>query len=107
MFTKAELLRDVWDYRAPARTRTLDSHASRLRRKLREARSRRTPWSRTCGAWATGCSERAHERALGRRMALPCVCSTMCAVQPITRLTANVGVNNARGNPIASSTTDA
>jgi two-component system response regulator ResD len=37
VFTKAELLYEVWDYRAPARTRTLDSHASRLRRKLREA----------------------------------------------------------------------
>jgi DNA-binding response OmpR family regulator len=37
VFTKAELLRDVWDYRSVARTRTLDSHASRLRRKLREA----------------------------------------------------------------------
>jgi DNA-binding response OmpR family regulator len=36
VFTKAELLKDVWDYRATARTRTLDSHASRLRRKLRE-----------------------------------------------------------------------
>jgi DNA-binding response OmpR family regulator len=39
VFTKAELLRDVWGYRVPARTRTLDSHASRLRRKLREAGS--------------------------------------------------------------------
>ena len=35
--TKAELLHDVWHYRAVARTRTLDSHASRLRRKLRDA----------------------------------------------------------------------
>src|SRR5690349_5600739 len=37
VFTKEELLYEVWDYRAPARTRTLDSHASRLWRKLREA----------------------------------------------------------------------
>jgi DNA-binding response OmpR family regulator len=37
VFTKAELLRDVWGYRVPGRTRTLDSHASRLRRKLRHA----------------------------------------------------------------------
>jgi DNA-binding response OmpR family regulator len=37
VFTKEELLYEVWDYRAPARTRTLDSHASRLRRKLRAA----------------------------------------------------------------------
>ena len=36
VFTKEELLYEVWDYRAPARTRTLDSHASRLRRKLRQ-----------------------------------------------------------------------
>jgi DNA-binding response OmpR family regulator len=35
--TKAELLNDVWQYRAAGRTRTLDSHASRLRRKLRDA----------------------------------------------------------------------
>jgi DNA-binding response OmpR family regulator len=32
--TKDELLRDVWGYRSTGRTRTLDSHASRLRRKL-------------------------------------------------------------------------
>ena len=37
VFTKAELLCDVWGYRIPARTRTVDSHASRLRRKLRDA----------------------------------------------------------------------
>ena len=35
--TKSELLYDVWHYRAAGRTRTLDSHASRLRRKLRDA----------------------------------------------------------------------
>jgi DNA-binding response OmpR family regulator len=34
VFTKQELLRDVWGYRSLGRTRTLDSHASRLRRKL-------------------------------------------------------------------------
>jgi DNA-binding response OmpR family regulator len=34
VFTKEELLREVWGYRDPGRTRTLDSHASRLRRKL-------------------------------------------------------------------------
>ena len=34
VFTKDELLRDVWGFRAQGRTRTLDSHASRLRRKL-------------------------------------------------------------------------
>ncbi len=34
VFSKEELLRDVWGFRSAARTRTLDSHASRLRRKL-------------------------------------------------------------------------
>ena len=34
VFTKSELLRDVWDFTTMGRTRTLDSHASRLRRKL-------------------------------------------------------------------------
>jgi DNA-binding response OmpR family regulator len=34
VFAKAELLRAVWGYRSSGSTRTLDSHASRLRRKL-------------------------------------------------------------------------
>jgi DNA-binding response OmpR family regulator len=34
VFGKEELLRDVWDWRGNSKTRTLDSHASRLRRKL-------------------------------------------------------------------------
>ena len=34
VFTKEELLREVWGFRALGRTRTLESHASRLRRKL-------------------------------------------------------------------------
>jgi len=38
VFTKTELLRDVWDIRTNGvRTRTVDSHASRLRRKLEAA----------------------------------------------------------------------
>ncbi|MDX6511897.1 MAG: two-component system, OmpR family, response regulator RegX3 [Gaiellaceae bacterium] len=37
VFTKDELLRDVWGYHAQCRTRTLDAHASRLRRKLAAA----------------------------------------------------------------------
>ena len=37
VFTKAELLRDVWGFPSHSRTRTLDAHASRLRRKLRAA----------------------------------------------------------------------
>jgi two-component system, OmpR family, phosphate regulon response regulator PhoB len=36
VFTKDELLRDVWGFRAAGSTRTLDSHACRLRQKLRE-----------------------------------------------------------------------
>lgn len=34
VFTKEQLLRDVWGFQSRGRTRTLDSHASRLRRKL-------------------------------------------------------------------------
>jgi DNA-binding response OmpR family regulator len=34
VFSKRELLGEVWGYRMPTKTRTLDSHASRLRRKL-------------------------------------------------------------------------
>jgi len=34
VFTKEELLREVWGFRSIGRTRTLDSHASRLRRRL-------------------------------------------------------------------------
>ena len=37
VFTKEQLLREVWGYISLGRTRTLDSHASRLRRKLRLA----------------------------------------------------------------------
>jgi DNA-binding response OmpR family regulator len=37
VFTKEQLLRDVWGFRSLGRTRTLDSHASRLRRKLAAA----------------------------------------------------------------------
>jgi DNA-binding response OmpR family regulator len=41
VFTKEELLREVWGFRALGRTRTLESHASRLRRKLCVAESDR------------------------------------------------------------------
>lgn len=34
VFTKDELLREVWGFRSLVRTRTVDSHASRVRRKL-------------------------------------------------------------------------
>ena len=40
VFSKRELLGQVWGYRTPAKTRTLDSHASRLRRKLDPEHSR-------------------------------------------------------------------
>ncbi len=37
VWTKVELLRDVWGFRSDGLTRTVDSHACRLRRKLRLA----------------------------------------------------------------------
>jgi len=40
VFSKRELLGEVWGYRTPTKTRTLDSHASRLRRKLDPGRAR-------------------------------------------------------------------
>lgn len=41
VYTKDELLRDVWGYLASGRTRTVDTHACRLRRKLEAVSSRR------------------------------------------------------------------
>ena len=40
VFTKEQLLREVWDFRSAGRTRTLDSHASRARRMLAAAGGR-------------------------------------------------------------------
>ena len=40
VFAKEELLDEVWGFRGNTRTRTLDSHASRLRRKLDPVHSR-------------------------------------------------------------------
>ena len=40
VFTKEELLRDVWGFQLMGSTRTLDSHASRVRRKLAPVRGR-------------------------------------------------------------------
>jgi DNA-binding response OmpR family regulator len=40
VFSKQELLQEVWGYRSADHTRTLDSHASRLRRKLDPESSR-------------------------------------------------------------------
>jgi DNA-binding response OmpR family regulator len=39
-FTREELLRSVWGFQAPAPTRTIDSHAHRLRQKLSVAGER-------------------------------------------------------------------
>lgn len=50
VFTKEELLRDVWGFRSLGRTRTLDSHASRLRRRLAEASD--TPY--VLNEWGVG-----------------------------------------------------
>ena len=60
VFTKSELLRDVWDFQTMGRTRTLDSHASRLRRKLDPGG--RPLHRERAGASATGCFR--HERAI-------------------------------------------
>jgi len=40
VFSRGELLAAVWGYRTPGSTRTLETHASRLRRKLRAASAR-------------------------------------------------------------------
>ena len=50
VFTKKELLQLVWDFRSPGRTRTLDSHASRLRQKL--ARHSDAAW--IANVWGVG-----------------------------------------------------
>jgi DNA-binding response OmpR family regulator len=50
VFAKAELLRAVWGYRSNGSTRTLDSHASRLRRKLAVDGTRR--W--VISVWGVG-----------------------------------------------------
>jgi two-component system phosphate regulon response regulator PhoB len=42
VFSKQELLEQVWGFKSPGRTRTLDSHASRLRQKLGAVSER--PW---------------------------------------------------------------
>jgi DNA-binding response OmpR family regulator len=50
VFTKEQLLRDVWGFRSLGRTRTVDSHASRLRRKL--AADSSTPY--VLNVWGVG-----------------------------------------------------
>src|SRR5919109_3146591 len=50
VFTKEQLLREVWGFRSLGRTRTLDSHASRLRRKLAAA----VPGCFVVNVWGVG-----------------------------------------------------
>jgi DNA-binding response OmpR family regulator len=50
VYTRHELLGDVWGYRSEGATRTLDSHASRLRRAL--ARAGALGWVRA--SWGVG-----------------------------------------------------
>ena len=50
VFTKEELLRDVWGFRSLGRTRTIDSHACRLRRRL--AAESETPY--VLNEWGVG-----------------------------------------------------
>lgn len=50
VFTKDELLRDVWGFRTHCRTRTLDSHVSRLRSKLRRV----SPDRYVVNVWGVG-----------------------------------------------------
>lgn len=50
VFTKEQLLREVWGFRSLGRTRTLDSHASRLRRKLAVA----APGPFVLNVWGVG-----------------------------------------------------
>jgi DNA-binding response OmpR family regulator len=51
VFTKEQLLREVWGFRSLGRTRTLDSHASRLRRKLSAVGDR---WAFVVNVWGVG-----------------------------------------------------
>lgn len=50
VFTKDELLREVWGFRSIGRTRTLDAHASRLRRKV----AARTDTPYVLNEWGVG-----------------------------------------------------
>jgi DNA-binding response OmpR family regulator len=51
VFTREELLRDVWGFRSPCHTRTLDSHAHRLRRKLVDSGAGKL----VVNVWGVGC----------------------------------------------------
>jgi DNA-binding response OmpR family regulator len=52
VFPRNELLRAIWGYRADGSTRTVDTHACRLRAKLRDAGATRERWV-TC-VWGIG-----------------------------------------------------
>jgi DNA-binding response OmpR family regulator len=52
VFAKHELLRDVWGYHSHCATRTLDSHACRLRRKLTDASDNGARWVEN--VWGVG-----------------------------------------------------
>jgi DNA-binding response OmpR family regulator len=54
VFRKEELLRDVWGFRSLGRTRTLDSHASRLRRKLASANGNASEPAYVVNVWGVG-----------------------------------------------------
>ena len=61
---KAELLRQVWGYPSQDATRTVESHASRLRRKLAEAGA--AGWVLRPGASATASRPEPQLRTEGR-----------------------------------------
>ena len=52
VFARDELLRAVWEYRSGGSTRTVDSHASRLRRKLEERERGEGRW--VINVWGVG-----------------------------------------------------
>jgi DNA-binding response OmpR family regulator len=60
---KRDLLREVWGYRSTGSTRTVESHACRLRRKL--ARAGAEGW--VCSAWGVGYSLAPDARAAASR----------------------------------------
>jgi DNA-binding response OmpR family regulator len=52
VITKTELLKQVWNYQSSPRTRTVDSHASRVRRKLEAAGAPPAEW--VINQWGVG-----------------------------------------------------
>lgn len=69
VWTRHELLRDVWGYRAPGKTRTVDSHAARQAGSGRRRRVGRHGVGRRLPARAVASSSgRGHPSAKGRAM---------------------------------------